>query len=51
MVYPGNEMVRFASLPGMYERTITIGSAGKACSATGWKIGWFVFWPDKWLAS
>lgn len=24
----------------MFERTITIGSAGKAFSATGWKLGW-----------
>uniref|UniRef100_A0A914D9G5 Aminotransferase class I/classII domain-containing protein n=1 Tax=Acrobeloides nanus TaxID=290746 RepID=A0A914D9G5_9BILA len=39
-IYPGHEMIRFASLPGMYERTITIGSAGKAFSATGWKLGW-----------
>ncbi|KAI1710744.1 aminotransferase class I and II domain-containing protein [Ditylenchus destructor] len=27
-VYPGKEMIRFASLPGMWDRTITIGSAG-----------------------
>lgn len=31
-----------ATLPDMYERTITIGSAGKAFSATGWKLGWSV---------
>lgn len=24
----------------MYERTITIGSAGKTFSVTGWKLGW-----------
>lgn len=24
----------------MFERTITIGSAGKTFSVTGWKIGW-----------
>jgi len=29
-----------ATLPDMYERTITIGSAGKTFSVTGWKIGW-----------
>ena len=29
-----------ASLPGMRERTITIGSAGKSFSFTGWKVGW-----------
>jgi aspartate/methionine/tyrosine aminotransferase len=32
-----------ASLPGMFERTITIGSAGKVFSATGWKTGWLNF--------
>ncbi|CAI8035357.1 Kynurenine--oxoglutarate transaminase 3 [Geodia barretti] len=29
-----------ATLPGMWERTITVGSAGKTFSATGWKMGW-----------
>ncbi len=29
-----------ASFPGMAERTVTISSAGKTFSATGWKIGW-----------
>lgn len=27
-----------ATLPGMWDRTITIGSAGKAYSVTGWKV-------------
>ena len=31
-----------ASLPGMWDRTITIGSAGKTFSVTGWKTGWCV---------
>lgn len=34
--------VHFASLPGMWERTVTISSAGKTFSATGWQIGWCV---------
>jgi aspartate/methionine/tyrosine aminotransferase len=34
--------VRMATLPGMWERTLTIGSAGKTFSVTGWKIGWVV---------
>uniref|UniRef100_A0A0N4Z0K8 Aminotran_1_2 domain-containing protein n=1 Tax=Parastrongyloides trichosuri TaxID=131310 RepID=A0A0N4Z0K8_PARTI len=38
----GEGMIRFASLPNMYDRTITIGSAGKAFSITGWKIGWTI---------
>ncbi|WP_372408545.1 aminotransferase class I/II-fold pyridoxal phosphate-dependent enzyme [Streptomyces luteireticuli] len=29
-----------AALPGMRERTLTISSAGKTFSVTGWKIGW-----------
>ncbi len=28
------------TLPGMFERTVTIGSAGKVFSVTGWKVGW-----------
>ncbi|VDM09478.1 unnamed protein product [Wuchereria bancrofti] len=41
-VYGDKKMIRFASLPDMYNRTITIGSAGKAFSVTGWKLGWSV---------
>jgi N-succinyldiaminopimelate aminotransferase len=32
--------VPFATLPGMRERTVMIGSAGKSFCVTGWKIGW-----------
>jgi N-succinyldiaminopimelate aminotransferase len=32
--------VPIAALPGAAERTLTISSAGKTFSATGWKIGW-----------
>ena len=32
--------VPVATLPGMAERTLTISSAGKTFSFTGWKIGW-----------
>jgi len=32
--------VSLATLPGMFERTVTISSAGKSFSLTGWKIGW-----------
>lgn len=34
--------VRMATLPGMWERTLTLGSAGKTFSVTGWKIGWAI---------
>jgi N-succinyldiaminopimelate aminotransferase len=32
--------VPIATLPGMAERTVTISSAGKTFSVTGWKVGW-----------
>lgn len=40
MTYDGAAHVPIATLPGMAERTLTIGSAGKAFSVTGWKVGW-----------
>ena len=35
-----------ATLPGMRERTVTISSAGKTYSFTGWKIGWVTGSPE-----
>jgi N-succinyldiaminopimelate aminotransferase len=32
--------IPLATIPGMAERTLTLGSAGKTFSFTGWKIGW-----------
>jgi N-succinyldiaminopimelate aminotransferase len=40
LVFDGREHVPLATLPGMAERTLTISSAGKTFSLTGWKIGW-----------
>ncbi|MBB2985219.1 pyridoxal phosphate-dependent aminotransferase [Terracoccus luteus] len=40
LVFDGVEHVPMATLPGMAERTITVSSAGKTFSATGWKVGW-----------
>lgn len=37
--------VSIASLPGMYERTVTLNSLGKTFSLTGWKIGWAIAPP------
>jgi N-succinyldiaminopimelate aminotransferase len=34
--------VPISSLPGAFERTVTISSGGKTFSTTGWKIGWIV---------
>jgi N-succinyldiaminopimelate aminotransferase len=35
-----------ASLPGMRERTVSISSAGKTFSFTGWKVGWVTATPE-----
>lgn len=40
LVFDGVTHVPLATLPGMAERTLTISSAGKTFSLTGWKIGW-----------
>ncbi|KAM3660255.1 kynurenine--oxoglutarate transaminase 3-like [Ammospiza maritima maritima] len=48
LVYDGKQHIRIASLQGMWERTVIIGSAGKTFSATGWKVGWVVG-PDRLL--
>jgi kynurenine---oxoglutarate transaminase / cysteine-S-conjugate beta-lyase / glutamine---phenylpyruvate transaminase len=53
MVYPGPiaansepakpvQHARIATVPGMWDRTITLGSAGKTFSVTGWKVGWAI---------
>jgi len=38
--------VSIATLPGMADRTITLGSLGKSYSLTGWKVGWAIAWPE-----
>jgi len=40
LTYTGYEHVPMATLPGMAERTLTLSSAGKSYSFTGWKVGW-----------
>lgn len=45
ITFDGAVHVPLASLPGMAERTITISSAGKTFSVTGWKVGWAVAAP------
>ena len=46
LVFDGAQHVPVATLPDMAERTITISSAGKTFSATGWKVGWLHGPPD-----
>lgn len=38
----GASHVPIASLPGAFERTVTISSGGKTFSTTGWKVGWAI---------
>lgn len=46
LVFAGHRHVPLATWPGMADRTITISSAGKTFSVTGWKIGWLHARPD-----
>jgi len=45
-LYDGQAHVSMASLPGMAERTITIGGYSKTFSVTGWRIGYAVAAPE-----
>lgn len=40
LVFDGARHETIAALPGMRERTLRIGSAGKSFSLTGWKVGY-----------
>jgi N-succinyldiaminopimelate aminotransferase len=40
LVFDGRPHVPLAALPGMRERCLRVGSAGKMFSLTGWKVGW-----------
>nr|WSX77775.1 pyridoxal phosphate-dependent aminotransferase [Streptomyces sp. NBC_00899] len=40
LVFDGGEHIPVISLPGMRDRTVSISSAGKTFSFTGWKVGW-----------
>lgn len=40
LCFDGRSHISLASLPGMRERVVRIGSAGKIFSLTGWKVGW-----------
>ncbi|WJX32563.1 hypothetical protein P8452_20872 [Trifolium repens] len=39
------EHISIASLPGMFDRTVTMNSLGKSFSLTGWKVGWAIAPP------
>lgn len=50
MLYDGGEHIPMATLPSLADRTLTISSAGKTFSVTGWKVGW-IHGPAELLAS
>jgi N-succinyldiaminopimelate aminotransferase len=40
------EHIPFATIDGMRERTVSVSSAGKTFSFTGWKVGWVTGTPE-----
>lgn len=45
IVYEPNRHIYFASLPGMWERTISCSSLSKTYSITGWRLGYIIAAP------
>lgn len=50
LLFDGRTVIHPAGLPGMAERTITVGSSAKELRMIGWRVGWIVaperFMPD-----
>ena len=46
IIYAPHKHVYFASLPGMWERTISCSSLSKTYSITGWRLGYVIAPPD-----
>jgi aspartate/methionine/tyrosine aminotransferase len=46
VLFDGRAHLPLSAMPGMAERTVKLGSAGKIFSLTGWKVGWAVAAPD-----
>lgn len=50
LVFDGSDVLHPAGLPGMAERTITVGSSAKELRMIGWRVGWIVapesYMPD-----
>jgi aspartate/methionine/tyrosine aminotransferase len=42
LVFDSQPHISMATIPGMFERTLTLSSSGKTFSCTGWKVGWAV---------
>jgi aspartate/methionine/tyrosine aminotransferase len=45
ILYDGRQHIPMATLPGMYERTVTISGLSKTFSVTGWRLGYVVAQP------
>jgi aminotransferase len=50
IIYDGRQHIPIASLPGMAERTITVGGFGKTYAVTGWRLG-YVCAPEPFSAA
>lgn len=50
LIYDGLQHVSMASLPGMWERTITVNGFSKAYSMTGWRLG-YVVGPEQFVSA
>lgn len=46
VVFDGTPHASLMAEPGMAERTVKIGSAGKIFAVTGWKVGWMIAAPE-----
>ncbi len=46
LIYSDYQHVNFASLPGMYERTILLSGMSKSFAMTGWRVGYATAAPD-----
>jgi aminotransferase len=46
IVFAGNSHTPMATLPGMYDRTITISGLSKTFSITGWRLGYVIAPPE-----
>ncbi|SPO41949.1 related to BNA3 - Arylformamidase [Pseudozyma flocculosa] len=42
LTFDSKSHLRIAAFEGMWERTITVGSAGKSFACTGWRVGWLI---------
>ncbi|OKH29437.1 aminotransferase [Calothrix sp. HK-06] len=46
ILYDGTQHIAMATLPGMFERTITINGMSKTYSVTGWRVGYILANPE-----